>query len=304
MPDPGGTPISVECADGFTLGGHRWTPGRPDEGPLRVVIVTAATGVRATYYHRYAAFLAEAGFHVITFDYRGIGESRPDRLRGMRCRWQDWGRLDFDAVVAHVRSQWPDAEIAVVGHSVGGVVPLWADRSVEITRMLTVGGQYNWWRDWAPSARRTFLWRWKVVTPVLALVCGYVPAKRLGWMEDVPRGVAWECAWRRRRMEDNYPRRERPGVRATAAAIDASVLAVAPTDDDYGTVAALRRPLDYLPDAPRIQVMIPPAALGHDAIGHFGLFHSRHRDDFWPMSVRWLRDGENPWPDLVVWSSP
>ncbi len=304
MSDTGVTAIRIECSDGFALGGHRWEPRRHDDGPPRVVIVTAATGVVAGYYHRYAAFLAEAGFHVITFDYRGVGHSRPDRLRGMRCRWQDWGRLDFDAVVASVRSRWPDGQIQVVGHSVGGVVPLWAVRSTEITRMLTVGGQYNWWRDWSPSARRVLFWRWKVATPVLAVLYGYLPAKRLGWMEDVPRGVALECARRRRRMEDNYPRSERAQVRATAAAVGAAVLAVATTDDDYATVGAVRRPLDYLHDAPRIQVMIPPAALGYDVVGHFGLFHSRHRDDFWRMSLRWLIDGENPWPELTVWSSP
>ncbi len=297
------TPIRVTCGDGFVLGGHLWAPD-DDTATARVIIVNAATGVLAKYYHRYAMFLAENGFHVITYDYRGIGESRPERLRGMRCRWQDWGRKDFDAVIGHVRSRWPDAEIQVVGHSVGGVVPLWATRSTEISRMLTVGGQYNWWRDWAPWARRTFTWRWKIATPVVSVLCGYLPAKRLGWMEDVPRGVALDCALQRKRMEDAHPRRERPRVRAVAAAITAPILAVAVTDDDYGTVSGVRRPLDYLPNAPRAQVMIPPTELGYETIGHFGLFHSRHRDDFWLGSLSWLRDGVNPWAELTVWSSP
>ncbi len=45
------------------------------------VIINPATGVAARYYHYYARFLAEHGFDVLTYDYRGIGLSRPERLR-------------------------------------------------------------------------------------------------------------------------------------------------------------------------------------------------------------------------------
>ncbi|KQR96181.1 hypothetical protein ASG12_18410 [Williamsia sp. Leaf354] len=294
-------PIEITCDDGFVLHGHHWPASDTSVARPGVAIITAATGVLARYYHRYAAFLAGAGFDVVTFDYRGIGDSRPNRLRGMRCRWQDWGRKDLDAVLGEAGRRWPGAPISVVGHSVGGVVPLWAPRNTDIARVLSVGGQYAWRGDFAPWARRRLIWRWRVVGPLLTLACGYFPARRLGWMEDLPRGVAMECARRRPRMEDNYPRAERADVVAVAAALTAPVLAVATTDDEYATPAAVLRVLDYLPAAPHEFVQLSPDALGRSAIGHFGLFHSRHRDDFWADSLRWLLDGENPWPQHV-WS--
>ena len=42
-------------------------------------------------------------------------------------------------------------------------------------------------------------------------------------------------------------------------------------------------------------MLLRPADLGFEAIGHFGLFHSRHCEGFWRDSVLWLRDGIHPW---------
>ena len=71
--------VAIPCRDGITLGGHVWVAVGPVHG---AVVVNPATGVAARYYHRYARFLAGHGFEVLTFDYRGIGLSRPARLRG------------------------------------------------------------------------------------------------------------------------------------------------------------------------------------------------------------------------------
>jgi hypothetical protein len=49
---------------------------------------------------RYAKFLAERGFEVITHDYRGIGESRPEDLRRCRFRWQPEGVFQCDPIPA------------------------------------------------------------------------------------------------------------------------------------------------------------------------------------------------------------
>ncbi len=57
------------------LAGHLWRASNGD--PIGAVIVNPATGVLARYYHRYARFLAGHGFDVLTYDYRGIGLSRP-----------------------------------------------------------------------------------------------------------------------------------------------------------------------------------------------------------------------------------
>src|SRR3546814_4796611 len=89
IPSPVSQPLQFRCADGVLLAGHLW-----QGGGRSLVIINAATGVLARYYHRYAAFLAGRGFDAITYDYRGIGDSRPPRLKGCGYRWREWGTQD------------------------------------------------------------------------------------------------------------------------------------------------------------------------------------------------------------------
>jgi predicted alpha/beta hydrolase len=287
-------PLTITCRDGVALGAHLWTAsGRhPAHG---TVIVNPATGVLARYYHPYARFLAAHGFDVLTYDYRGIGLSRPARLRGCGYRWRDWGELDFDAVLRFARERAPDAPLLVVGHSIGGYLPGLSENAPAIRRMLTVGAQYAWWRDYHPRSRARLFLKWHVAMPALTALVGYFPGRRLGWLEDLPAGVANEWSFRRARMELTHPIEERDEVLRRFAAVTAPILAVVVADDDLGTPAAIRRTLGYYRGAAKTEVLIEPRDLGYDSIGHFSLFHARHAAHFWPETLLWLRDGINPW---------
>jgi predicted alpha/beta hydrolase len=287
-------PIDIRCRDGVVLRGHIWrAAGGSSCGN---VIINPATGVLARYYHYYARFLAERGFDVLTYDYRGIGLSRPPRLRGCSYRWRDWGELDFDAALIAMHERNCELPLLVVGHSIGGFLPGLSDHAGLIDRMLTVGAQYAYWRDYAAAHRMRLVWKWHIVMPVLTAVFGYFPGKRLGWLEDLPAGVANEWSFRGARMERSHPVPERGDVIARFDAVEASILAVTVSDDDIGTAAAVRRGLSYYRHAEVAQAALEPSDFGLDAIGHFSLFHARHAAGFWLDTVLWLRDAVNPWP--------
>lgn len=58
-----GVALAISCCDGYGLRGHlRETPVR-GERSAGAVVVAGATGVKASYYHCYAAFLAEKWLH-------------------------------------------------------------------------------------------------------------------------------------------------------------------------------------------------------------------------------------------------
>ncbi len=101
-------------------------------------------------------------------------------------------------------------------------------------------------------------------------------------------------------MERTHPAGERGDVLRRFEAVTAPILAVSMADDDIGTVAAIRRTLNYYRNAKVQQVLLKPQDYGLAAIGHFSLFHARHRQGFWRDSLRWLRDGINPWPAQVL----
>lgn len=284
--------IEFKASDGVTLRGHYW---RTSAKPIASVIVNAATGVQARYYHRYALFLAQQGFNVLTYDYRGIGASRPASLKACKYKWSDWGEYDFSAAL-QVTQDRGEGPVFVVGHSIGGILPGLASGSAGVQRMLTVGAQYAWWRDYAAGHRAQLFWKWHVLMPVLTAIVGYFPGRRLGWLEDLPKGVANEWSFRRSRIERSYPATRHAEVLNRFRAVRSDIMAVAATDDEYASQQAVRRGLSYFENAARTFVQLRPADLGVDRVGHFDLFHSRHENGFWRASAHWLATGMNPWP--------
>lgn len=294
-------PVAIACRDGLSLHGHFWESA-PGSKAGRVVI-NPATGVPARFYHRYARFLAARGFDVLTYDYRGIGLSRPASLRGCGYRWRDWGELDFDAAICFLDERG-DGPLLVVGHSIGGFLPGLAESGARVTRMLTVGAQFAWWGDYARSQRLKLFLKWHLAMPLLTALCGYFPGRRLGWLEDLPADVANEWSFRGPRFERSHPRAERDTATARMGAFGASILAVTVSDDELGTLAAARRTLRYYAGAERTLVHLSPADCERAAIGHFNLFHDMHASGFWLDTILWLRDGINPWPNRTVDPEP
>jgi predicted alpha/beta hydrolase len=292
-------PLSIPAGDGYVLKGFAWRHAGGERRP--VVVVNPATSVRCRYYSRFAAFLHGHGFDAVTYDYRGIGESRPASLRGFKASWLDWGRLDFEAVLGHVAREFPDQPIQVAAHSVGGFLIGLAPSSHLVDRVFTMGAQFAYWRDYCPARRLPMLLKWHGVMPALAAAFGYFPGSRLGWLEDTPRGVVQDWTARHPRFEDAYrrgpralPEAERRALAEGFAALRGPTLALSISDDPFGTVPAIRRLLSYYRHSPATHLHLAPGDIGMDAIGHFAFFHSRFQDSLWPIALAWLQSGRLP----------
>lgn len=284
-------PFREEAADGFSLGGFTWRHGAAD--PMRaVVIINAATSVRCRFYSRFADYLFAHGADVITYDYRGIGESRPAALRGFQASWSDWGRLDFEAMLQRARREFPGQPIDVVGHSFGGCALGLAASAASIRRVVTVGAQFAYWRDYAPGSRWQLLCKWHLAMPLLTRVFGYFPGKRLGWMEDTPAGVVRDWVTPAATYE------QRPSGRALGALgfgqVQASILAISLTDDPFGTVPAIERLLGYFTASACTHLRIAAQQVDAKGVGHFAFFHSRFQAQLWPIALGWLRSAQLP----------
>lgn len=294
-------PITVRADDGYALNGTVWRHQGECASARAVAIVNAATSVRSRYYARFAAFLASHGFDVITYDYRGIGESRPPTLRGFEAGWLDWGRLDFEAMLRYAARTFEGQPIDVVAHSIGGFVVGLAPSNHLIRRVFTMGAQFAYWRDYARSHRLSMLWKWHAVMPLLTALYGYFPGARLGWMEDTPAGVAASWSRSRARFEDTYRRGrlalhedERRELVRQFAAVRAPILALSVTDDEFGTVPAIERLHAYFTGGSVTHLRIAPQTVGERSIGHFAFFHSRFQHSLWPIPLQWLKLGTVP----------
>lgn len=292
------------ATDGFVLGGFTWRQALPDT-QRPVVIINAATSVRCRHYSRFAAYLFANGFDVITYDYRGIGESRPGSIKGLNASWTDWGALDFEAMLRRAQREFPGQPIDVVGHSFGGCAAGLGESGQVIRRLVTVGAQFAYWRDYAPEQRWRMFGKWHVLMPLLTRVFGYFPGKRLGWLEDTPASVVRDWSTPATRYE------RRPSGRAMLAKtgrlpfanVRAKTLAISISDDPYGTIPAVERLLGYLENAAKTHLRIEPQDIGEQQVGHFAFFRSAYQATLWPIALTWLQTGALA-PDTPGWPVP
>jgi predicted alpha/beta hydrolase len=288
------------AVDGYPIGGFAWRRVAGERPDRAVVIINPATSVQSRYYFRFAAFLFEHGFDVIAYDYRGIGVSRPDSLRGFSASWIDWGCLDCEAVLQYAERSFPGQPILVVGHSIGGVILGLAESNHLIQRVFTMGAQYAYWGDYASGKKLQMIAKWHIAMPLLTLAFGYFPGKRIGWLEDTPKGVVRDWSLSRKRFEDTWRGRsasrhpERQMVLQRFAAVTAPMLAVSVTDDEFGTVAAVERLLAYFRRSPRMHLGLSPQSVGEISIGHFSFFNSRLAQKLWRVPLQWLASGHVP----------
>lgn len=291
-------PLELTAADGYPIKGFAWRQGPAADLRRPLVVINAATSVRCEYYARFAAYLYRHGSDVITYDYRGIGNSRPARLRDLGAGWLDWGQLDFEAVLQHAAVRYRGQPLQVVGHSVGGLLIGLAPSNHQIERVFTVGAQFAYWRDYLRRRRLGMVLKWHMAMPLLTGIVGYFPGKRLGWMEDTPRGVVRDWTARVPKFEDAVRRgahtldaAQRQALVDRFAAMRGPTLALSLDDDEFGTMAAVQRLLRYFRNSRTTHLHISPASIGVPHIGHFAFFHSRFERSLWHIPREWLHSG-------------
>lgn len=288
-----GEPFKETAADGFVLGGFIWRHAHQDT-QRPVVIINAATSVRCRHYFPFADYLFNHGFNVIVYDYRGIGESRPVSLRGLKASWSDWGALDFEAMLKRAQREFPGQPIDVVGHSFGGCAAGLGASGHLIRRLVTVGAQFAYWRDYAAASRWRMVGKWHVLMPLLTAVFGYFPGKRLGWLEDTPAGVVrdWSTPTAQYQKRPSARHLVTPVGELPFAKVKAQILAISLSDDPYGTVAAIQRLLDYFRASRCTHLRIAPEDIGEQDVGHFAFFRSHYQTRLWPIALAWLQNAE------------
>src|SRR5208337_1122445 len=70
-----------------------------------------------------------------------------------------------------------------------------------IRRVFTMGAQYAYWPDYAAGTKLRMVAKWHVAMPLITTLFGYFPGKRLGWMEDTPKGVVRDWAFSRNTVQ-------------------------------------------------------------------------------------------------------
>src|SRR5689334_23168845 len=102
--------VSISTSDGYDLHGTLYEPY--DRLPRKAVaIINAGAGVPRVAYEAYASWMAEQGTPTLTYDYRGVGGSRGESIRGLIASIRDWGSKDCAAALGWAHDRFPSAEV-------------------------------------------------------------------------------------------------------------------------------------------------------------------------------------------------
>ena len=279
----------VIAADGFALRGKWFLPATID--PFApIVVIACGGGIPARHYSRMAKFLAGKGMATLTFDYRGIGESRGSTLKGLEAGVETWAQLDLGAALATARDAFPRASLGMITHSVGALLVGAASDAPKVSRLVLLGPHTGYWGDYLPRWRWLLFLTWHVLMPIVTKMVGYFPGRSLRLGEDLPRRFALDWAGRRR-----------PGLLRTASDVRrfreilarygqmrAQTLILSVTDDAFAPPPAAHRLLSLYPNLVAVHETIAPAELGRRRLGHMAFLRRTTGSFFWERAAAWF----------------
>jgi len=264
---------SIPCSDGFVLKATHY------EGGEHAIVIAPAMGVARRYYDAFATFLAGNGKSVVTFDYRGIADSKPPSLRRFNGSLTDWGRLDLAAVIDWTSRALKPRRISLVAHSAGGQIVGLAANAGLLDRVVIVTAGSGYWKHWSGLRRIGIRLLWQVMPPV-ARTLGFFPSRalRLG-NHDLPREVAVDWATWGRHPEylfgfhDNEPYR----------ALRVPMLVWSAEGDHYAPRPAVEALIKHYENA-----SIEHRRIEDLLVRHWGFFRKATGETFWRETLEWL----------------
>lgn len=160
----------------------------------KLLLVNSATGVRQQIYFSFSKLLSESGFTVITYDYRGIGASKPKKMKGFKSDMKIWGTQDFKAVTDYIQRHYSDFEKYCLGHSVGALILGMNKDSVIFKKFIFVATQKAYVKYLNFRTKVEAYIGFGIMQPIITKILGYFPAHYFGLGESLPKGNAYD--WR------------------------------------------------------------------------------------------------------------
>lgn len=256
----------------------------PNTSNGSTVVIGSEVGMLQEFYFGLALTLTYAGYTVYTFDYRGIGKSKPETLKNYQANLHQWGTLDLDAVILHAKNARTQRSLIYIGHGISGQIVGLAPASEYISHLVLIGSHLS------ITNNREIIRRIKsiLLVPFLCQLLGYFPGRHLGYCSDLPKGVAMDwLKWNRESSglfsffsDKNYRKMEIP------------LLAYSFADDYLAPKKTVDQLVDRFPNSTITRRHLNPKSLGIRRIGHNGFFI---RQMLWPCLIEWMEKREKLW---------
>ncbi|WP_343610210.1 alpha/beta hydrolase family protein [Chryseobacterium oranimense] len=167
---------------------------RPEKSNGKLLLINSATGVKQQVYFSFARFFSEHGFTVITYDYRGIGLSKPEKMKGYRASMRIWGSEDYKTLTQYIKTEFPEYKKYCLGHSVGALILGMNEDSTMFDEFIFVGTQNAFVGNLKLGTKVEAYLGFGIVQPLTTRLLGYFPANWFGLGESLPKNCAYD--WR------------------------------------------------------------------------------------------------------------
>ena len=253
----------------------------------QIIVISSATGVLQKYYSKFAQYFAAKGFIVYTFDYHGIGESGKSlsELKKNTITLTEWGQNDQAAVVAYARNENPDAILTLITHSVGGQLIGFNSNYKLIDKVIIIASQTGYWKEFKGLHALKMFFFWYLLIPVATPLFGYLPTKKLGLFENLPKQMTYEWAsWGRKKkyMMHFYNPSE-----YFFDKLNIPMLALCFSKDSFAPKQTVDWMTSQYKNVELNRIHHTPKK-GKKHVGHFGFFKSSFEDPFWEQTHQWI----------------
>lgn len=281
--------LRLPARDGYPLAATLFLPDAP---PRAAVLINSAMAVPRRYYAPFAQYLAGRGLAVLTYDYRGVDESRDRHWRGIDADYRDWGEQDLAGMLDWMSQRFAGLELACLGHSAGGQLFGLADNNRLASRAMALASGSGWHGHWPWAQRLKLLPFWYAFLPGATRLMGYFPGRWFG-MQPLPGGVARQ--WARFARNRHYISTEAgEPLRTHFHAYRGPMRFVAISDDRfYAPLPAVRALAGYYANAETEVVIRQPREWHMARIDHFGFFRDSMNRAGWDEVAGWLA-GQEP----------
>ena len=270
--------IFIEARDGFKLSSIIRRPNSKIKG---VIQINCGTGIPQNLYFNLANYLTESGYVTVTYDYRGIGNSKPESLKGFQANLEDWGRLDMTSVFDWIDNEFPSERKIIIGHSMGGQLVGLMDNYDKIDTLILIASSTGYWKDMSSPFKWLMPPLWFLLIPSLVAFYGYANAKKLGQGENLPKGVALQ--WRDWCINPSYfdEHFKKSNKELFYDKFQIPIKSIQIQDDPIANKITANKLIGYYKNA-KIEVEeINPQTMGVKKIGHTGFFSRKFKDTLW-----------------------
>lgn len=277
------SPLQITCADGYILSASLYVPA----SIKAAIMIAPATGIKKTFYHSFATFLCENGYGVITYDNRGIADSKNGPLKQSDASLVDWGKLDMTAVLEELKNRFPNTTYHLIGHSAGGQLLGLMDNAPDIKSLFNFACSSGSIRNMRFPFNLKAHFFLNMFIPVNNLLFGYSNSQWLGMGEPLPKTVGKQ--WGTWCSGSGYVKVELGKTIHQHHYDDLQIpsLWLHATDDDIANYENVK---DMVRVYSKIQseiITLNPKECGYKEIGHMKFFSSKYKE-LWKYALDWL----------------